>query len=126
VADKHESTTYVVDTKPTAYGLQFCDANGIRKDRPNGGLYITKPEVAHSLTRAESPLKIVQAFQVRRLTPIECARLQGFPDDYLDIPFRNKPAADGNKYKALGNSMAVPVMRYIGKRIHAVLNGGEL
>ena len=55
--------------------------------------------------------------QVRRLTPIECARLQGFPDDYLDIQFRNKPAADGNKYKALGNSMAVPVMRYIGKRI---------
>lgn len=54
---------------------------------------------------------------IRRLTPIECARLQGFPDDYLDIPYRGKPAADGPKYKALGNSMAVPVMRWIGRRI---------
>jgi len=57
---------------------------------------------------------------VRRLTPLECARLQGFPDDYLDIPYRGKPAADGPKYKALGNSMAVPVMRWIGERIQRV------
>jgi DNA (cytosine-5)-methyltransferase 1 len=64
---------------------------------------------------------VAKGLQVRRLTPIECARLQGFPDTYLDIQFRNKPAADGNKYKALGNSMAVPVMRYIGQRIKAVL-----
>ena len=56
-------------------------------------------------------------WMVRRLTPIECARLQGFPDHHLDIAYRNKPAADGPKYKALGNSMAVPVMRWIGKRI---------
>ena len=54
---------------------------------------------------------------VRRLMPVECARLQGFPDDYLDITFRGKPAADGNKYRALGNSMAVNVMRWIGDRI---------
>jgi DNA (cytosine-5)-methyltransferase 1 len=56
---------------------------------------------------------------VRRLTPKECARLQGFPDDYLDITFRGKPAADGNKYKALGNSWAVPVVRWIGEQIKA-------
>ena len=62
----------------------------------------------------------VAAMSVRRLTPKECARLQGFPDDYLDITYRNKPAADGPKYKALGNSMAVPVMRWIGKRIAQV------
>lgn len=55
--------------------------------------------------------------QVRRLTPVECARLQGFPDHYLDITYRNKPAADGNKYRALGNSMAVPVMAHIGRKI---------
>jgi len=54
---------------------------------------------------------------VRRLTPRECERLQGFPDDHTLIPYRNKPAADGPRYKALGNSMAVPVMRWIGKRI---------
>jgi len=57
---------------------------------------------------------------VRRLTPRECARLQGFPDDYLDIDYRGKPAADGVKYKALGNSMAVPVMKWIGERIAIV------
>lgn len=58
---------------------------------------------------------------VRRLTPRECERLQGFPDDYTDIPCRNKEhAPDGPRYKALGNSMAVPVMRWIGERIHMV------
>lgn len=58
---------------------------------------------------------------VRRLTPRECERLQGFPDDYTDIPYRNKEhAPDGPRYKALGNSMAVPVMRWIGERIRTV------
>ena len=57
---------------------------------------------------------------VRRLTPRECERLQGFPDDWTLIPYRGKPAEecpDGPRYKALGNSMAVPVMRWIGERI---------
>jgi len=57
---------------------------------------------------------------VRRLTPVECERLQGFPDNFTRIPWRNKPASecpDGPRYKALGNSMAVPVMRWIGERI---------
>ncbi len=61
-----------------------------------------------------------QGMQVRRLTPVECCRLQGFPDDYLDITYRGKPAADGPKYKALGNSWAVPVVRWIGERIKAI------
>jgi DNA (cytosine-5)-methyltransferase 1 len=57
---------------------------------------------------------------VRRLTPVECERLQGFPDNYTAIPWRKKPAnecPDGPRYKALGNSWAVPVVRWIGKRI---------
>ena len=57
---------------------------------------------------------------VRRLTPKECERLQGFPDDHTLIPWRGKPAdqcPDGPRYKALGNSMAVPCMAWIGKRI---------
>lgn len=62
---------------------------------------------------------IASAWAVRRLTPKECARLQGFPDDYLDIVVRGKPAADGPKYKALGNSWAVPCVRWIGERIAA-------
>lgn len=62
-----------------------------------------------------------RSLTVRRLTPRECERLQGFPDDYTDIPYRNKEhAPDGPRYKALGNSMAVPVMRWIGERIRMV------
>ena len=57
---------------------------------------------------------------VRRLTPRECERLQGFPDDYTLVEYRGRLASDGPRYKALGNSMAVPVMRWIGERIAAV------
>jgi DNA (cytosine-5)-methyltransferase 1 len=63
---------------------------------------------------------VATAMAVRRLTPRECERLQGFPDDYTLVEYRKKPAADGPRYRALGNSMAVPVMRWIGERIEAV------
>ncbi len=59
---------------------------------------------------------------VRRLTPRECERLQGFPDDYTLVSYRGKPASDGPRYKALGNSMAIPVVRWIGERIQMVEN----
>lgn len=67
------------------------------------------------------PIVAVLQMAVRRLTPVECARLQGFPDKYLDITVRGKPAADGPKYKALGNSWAVPVVSWIGARIDKAL-----
>jgi DNA (cytosine-5)-methyltransferase 1 len=63
---------------------------------------------------------MVQAMAVRRLTPTECERLQGFPDSYTDIKSKGKPTPDGPRYKALGNSMAVPVMAWIGQRIEQV------
>ena len=63
---------------------------------------------------------ILQNMAVRRLTPVECERLQGFPDGYTDIQPNGKPTADGSRYKALGNSMAVPVMKWIGERIKQV------
>ena len=63
---------------------------------------------------------MVQSMAVRRLTPVECERLQGFPDSYTDIKSKNKPTPDGPRYKALGNSMAVPVMAWIGQRIEQV------
>jgi DNA (cytosine-5)-methyltransferase 1 len=64
------------------------------------------------------------AMQVRRLTPTECERLQGFQDGYTAIPWRKKAdAPDGPRYKALGNSMAVPCMAWIGKRIAEVDRG---
>lgn len=59
-------------------------------------------------------------YAVRRLTPVECERLQGFPDDWTSVPFRGKQAADGPRYKSIGNSMAVPVVQWIGERIAAV------
>ena len=59
-------------------------------------------------------------YVVRKHTPLECERLQGFPDGWTDVPFRGKPAPDTRRYKALGNSMAVPVMRWIGERIQEV------
>jgi DNA (cytosine-5)-methyltransferase 1 len=69
----------------------------------------------------KAPFAVMQpASAVRRLTPTEAERLQGFPDGWTDVPHRGKPAADGPRYKALGNSMAVPCMRWIGDRIAAV------
>jgi DNA (cytosine-5)-methyltransferase 1 len=63
---------------------------------------------------------VASAMQVRRLTPVECERLQGFPDGYTNIAWRKRnEAPDGPRYKALGNSMAVPCMRWIGERIQA-------
>lgn len=67
-----------------------------------------------------APIAASPAMVVRRLTPTECERLQGFPDGWTKIPYKGKPAdecPDGPRYKAIGNSMAVPVMRWIGERI---------
>ncbi|MBV7389008.1 DNA cytosine methyltransferase [Pasteurellaceae bacterium TAE3-ERU1] len=78
------------------------------------------------------PLILKRNFVVRKLTPVECERLQGFPDDWTKVPYRNKPAEncpDSPRYKAIGNSMAVPVMRWIGNRVTKYLsrqNGGFL
>jgi len=83
-------------------------------------------EVTNTLNTNSNPSgrntpMVAQTMQVRRLTPVECERLQGFPDGYTNIPWRNKTESpDGPRYKAMGNSMAVPVMRWIGERIAAV------
>lgn len=79
-------------------------------------------DVSFSLLTS-SPHCVAYNYVVRRLTPRECERLQGFPDDWTLIPWRGKPAADcpdSHRYKAVGNSMAVPVMWYIGRRIQIV------
>jgi DNA (cytosine-5)-methyltransferase 1 len=178
-----------------AYNITFCDANGTRKDRPNGGLYVNETNTSNTLTRANvgtyavdtyngtiqgdvtatitttgggvssgpsvmtnNPIKFEKHQQdvihidatldernihlwsnenlhtfptltatdykgaksfcsnlkVRRLTPMECERLQGFPDNYTNT----STSSDTTRYKALGNSMAVPVMKWIGQRIN--------
>jgi len=70
---------------------------------------------------------ILNKESVRRLTPIECERLQGFPDNYTNIPWKGQDVSpDGLRYKALGNSMAVPVMRWIGERIQKVSHASRV
>jgi len=76
--------------------------------------------IVNKVLEAETPAVSEQQMAVRRLTPLECERLQGFPDHYTKIPYRGKEpdnCPDGPRYKALGNSMAVPVMRWIGEGI---------
>jgi DNA (cytosine-5)-methyltransferase 1 len=91
------------------------------------GFQSGNPKATHQATEEGAgplirnrPHCVATPMAVRRLTPRECERLQGFPDDYTLVEYRKKPAADGPRYRALGNSMAVPVMRWIGERIAMV------
>ena len=121
------SKEYAQDAGDVAPPLR---AMGSNKDHPNGGGQIaiafnarqdpTHGPVADPLGTKDTGHGFLRGSAVRRLTPRECERLQGFPDDYTLISHRGKPAADGPRYKALGNSMAVPVMRWIGERIAMV------
>ena len=84
------------------------------------------PEGAHDTVNmrassgGSSRSYLATAMAVRRITPREAERLQGFEDDWTLVPYRGKPAADGPRYRALGNAMAVPVMRWIGSQIAEV------
>ena len=106
--------------------LQNSTAYSIREDAIKNNMSITELEISNCLSShqpsimshhaqtfvMDKPTKKTMA--VRKLTPIECERLQGFPDDYTNI---KKDCTDGHRYKAMGNSMAVPVMRWLGERI---------
>ena len=93
-----------------------------RKDN-NGGnqVGIYEGAIAPTLTTVDRHA-VIHDYVVRRLTPMECERLQGFPDGYTDVPHNGKPASKSARYKALGNSMAVPVMRYIAEQIDNATN----
>jgi DNA (cytosine-5)-methyltransferase 1 len=80
---------------------------------------VVDDELSMTLIKDQTPA-VCTGWRVRRLTPTECERLQGFPDGYTAVPYRGGMAADGPRYKALGNSMACNVMRWIGRRIEAV------
>lgn len=99
----------------------------IRGGKPGGGKGALIQHDMHATLPTHNTQTLItgdheeRGLTVRRLTPRECERLQGFSDDYTDVPYRNKEhAPDGARYKALGNSMAVPVMRWIGERIQMV------
>ena len=96
--------------------------NHAQDSRVTGPLEVA-PTVAAKFGTGGGNVPLVGAMAVRRLTPVECERLQGFPDNWSRIPWKGKPETDcpdGPRYKACGNSMAVPVMRWIGERIAAV------
>lgn len=96
----------------------------IRGGKPGGGKGALVSENLSQCLTSSNPQTIftgqLACKTVRRLTPRECERLQGFPDDYTNVAFNGKPASDANRYRALGNSMAVPVMRWIGEGINIV------
>ena len=106
---------------PTAVAYNISPGKGELKD----DIHVTDAHISKTIdASASNPAMhqggsaIVQAMAVRRLTPVECERLQGFPDNYSNIPWRGKDESpDGPRYKALGNSWAVPVVAWIGQRI---------
>lgn len=84
------------------------------QDEPTGTLQ-AKPNGGYSLNYQPG---VLDGTVIRRLTPVECERLQGFPDGWTDVPYRGREhPADGPRYKAIGNSMTTNVMRWIGERV---------
>jgi len=108
----HHAQTFVVDRAAFNQG--------------ENAQYEPKIEEAETMPTLVSrgPHAVMNEMAVRRLTPVECERLQGFPDNYTNIPWNKKEESpDSQRYKAMGNSMAVPVMRWIGQRIDKVEHG---
>ncbi|WP_085600333.1 MULTISPECIES: DNA cytosine methyltransferase [unclassified Pseudomonas] len=130
----------IAQTVTSNYGKQLDNTNsglgpnvvthaiqaGALRCNPDSGPDGVGVQADHAYTlEARSEVQAIQTRSaVRRLTPRECERLQGFPDDYTLIPYRSRPAndcPDGPRYKAIGNSKAVPVVRWIGRRIQQQL-----
>jgi site-specific DNA-cytosine methylase len=107
------------DTRTTHAVVGAVYENHAQDSRVSGPLEVA-PTVAAKFGTGGGNVPLVGAMAVRRLTPVECERLQGFPDNWSRISWKGKPedqCPDGPRYKACGNSMAVPVMRWIGERI---------
>jgi site-specific DNA-cytosine methylase len=134
-ADRPEGGFYVRMDEDTTKTLDA--ASGLNPTCAQGGTAVMQPigwseeltaniDLAGTIQRGGQGGRhdgvMTQAMAVRRLIPVEVERLQGFPDNYTNIPWRKKiDAPDGPRYKALGNSWAVPVVRWIGKRINSAL-----
>ncbi|HCJ7642928.1 TPA: phage N-6-adenine-methyltransferase [Enterobacter hormaechei subsp. xiangfangensis] len=120
-AGNHD-TSHANSGQPPAICIQHASIGRHDAAGPQGKGY--QEDVAFTQDSRSSADVVQFGMQVRRLTPVECERLQGFPDNHTLISWRGKATADcpdGPRYKAIGNSMAVPVMRWIGERIAAAL-----
>ena len=130
-SSKDSGNDVMEDVSPTLRAMNHADSH------PNGGGQVAvslrgreggsiaelrdDKACAQSASQGGGDKAHVLTSSVRRLTPRECERLQGFPDDYTAVPdAKGKPAADGPRYKALGNSWAVPNVRWIGRRIDII------
>lgn len=114
---REDGAAYTLEARTVPQAVAF-DLRG----REGGSQFEGPHETANirAASGGSSRSYVAESWAVRRLLPIECERLQGFPDNYTLIPYRGKEAADGPRYKALGNSMAVNCMRWIGARIQMV------
>ena len=120
-----EGVCYTLDTVAVhgvCYPIDMTNVDG-REKHPFGKAYDAPGTAAYSLT-SRRPSGVCLPGVIRRLLPVECERLMGFPDDWTLIPWRGKPkeqCPDGPRYKALGNSMCTNVMAWIGERIDALV-----
>jgi len=126
--DHKDATDLVATGKPTAWSIMPMNSG---KDYKARVTEVSQPLMAGGPVGGNQGGDFIQpsiSTTVRRMTPRECERLQGFPDDYTQISWRGKEAEEcpnGHRYKAMGNSMAVPVMKWIGERIQEVENKRE-
>jgi len=123
-ADAGANSAVGRDVAPTLTAHEANSASYVlrmRSGKEGGGKgALVQDDVSMTLATGNDQTLFPPSGLIRRLTPTECERLQGFPDGWTDIPWRGRDhAQDSPRYKALGNSMAVPVMRWIGERIAA-------
>lgn len=103
-----------------AYTIQSNDGGEHRRqDRPNGGLYVNETETALTVGTTDLTAIVQPTFGVRRLTPRECERLQGFPDDWTAAQ------SDSARYRMLGNAVAVPVVEWLMQRVAESMGVGR-
>lgn len=117
--------THGVGIDNASYAIRSRIIKEDGKEAKMNGFGISKEKAYTETARDRHGVIPQQAREVRRLTPRECERLQGFPDDWTLITFHNRPAADGPRYRAIGNSWAVPVIRWIGRRMDKWLKERE-
>jgi DNA (cytosine-5)-methyltransferase 1 len=115
---RDDGASYTLEARSVCQAVAFDTTQVTSK----GNYSNPKPgDPCHPLAAGAHPPAIATTWAVRRLTPTECERLQGFPDGFTDVPWRGKDhAPDGRRYKALGNSFAVNVVQWIGRRIEMV------
>lgn len=114
---RDDGVSYTLESRTVSQAVAFKPGQGSSSRSLGEGDEVCCTLEGAANGNAGHKVAIQQALQVRRLCPSECEALQGFPIGYTDVTYRKKPACDGPRYRALGNSMAVPCMWWLGYRI---------